>query len=97
MTILFGVRFFLMNWRPPISTLTDTLFPYTTLFRSLRIGTLVSSRMGTFGTVLARIKRDYPDLHITLLAGQSADFAARVAGGELDAAVVTEQIGRAHV
>src|SRR3546814_18106100 len=28
--------FFLMNRRPPISTLTDTLFPYTTLFRSLR-------------------------------------------------------------
>src|SRR3546814_307166 len=61
-----------------------------TLRGSLRIGTLVSSRMGTFGTVLARIKRDYPGLHITLLAGQSADFAARVAAGELDAAVVTE-------
>lgn len=57
---------------------------------SLRIGTLVSSLMGTFGTVLARIKRDYPALRITLLAGQSADFAARVASGELDAAVVTE-------
>src|SRR3546814_6970822 len=27
--------FFLMNRRPPRSTLTDTLFPYTTLFRSI--------------------------------------------------------------
>src|SRR3546814_10832015 len=27
--------FFLMNRRPPRSTRTDTLFPYTTLFRSL--------------------------------------------------------------
>src|SRR3546814_11571972 len=27
--------FFLMIRRPPISTRTDTLFPYTTLFRSL--------------------------------------------------------------
>src|SRR3546814_2739932 len=27
--------FLLMRRRPPISTLTDTLFPYTTLFRSL--------------------------------------------------------------
>src|SRR3546814_13457135 len=27
--------FFLMRRRPPISTRTDTLFPYTTLFRSL--------------------------------------------------------------
>src|SRR3546814_1841998 len=28
--------FFLMIRRPPISTRTDTLFPYTTLFRSVR-------------------------------------------------------------
>src|SRR3546814_4188893 len=30
--------FFLMIRRPPISTRTDTLFPYTTLFRSLPVG-----------------------------------------------------------
>src|SRR3546814_15296649 len=30
--------FFLMIRRPPRSTRTDTLFPYTTLFRSLRPG-----------------------------------------------------------
>src|SRR3546814_20661147 len=30
--IMYG--FFLMILRPPISTRTDTLFPYTTLFRS---------------------------------------------------------------
>src|SRR3546814_4137236 len=29
------ILFFLMIRRPPKSTLTDTLFPYTTLFRSL--------------------------------------------------------------
>src|SRR3546814_7054492 len=29
------IIFFLMIRRPPRSTLTDTLFPYTTLFRSL--------------------------------------------------------------
>src|SRR3546814_6561304 len=34
MTLLFF--FFLMIRRPPRSTRTDTLFPYTTLFRSLR-------------------------------------------------------------
>lgn len=56
----------------------------------VRVGTLVSSLMGTFGTVLAGIKRTYPALDITLLAGQSSDFAARVAAGELDLAVVTE-------
>src|SRR3546814_17230302 len=31
---LYCVVFFLMLRRPPISTRTDTLFPYTTLFRS---------------------------------------------------------------
>src|SRR3546814_18927993 len=30
--------FFLMIRRPPRSTRTDTLFPYTTLFRSLHLG-----------------------------------------------------------
>src|SRR3546814_18723372 len=32
--------FFLKNLRPPRSTRTDTLFPYTTLFRSLHLGSL---------------------------------------------------------
>src|SRR3546814_7401653 len=41
----FGISifFFLMIRRPPRSTRTDTLFPYTTLFRSL----LVSSSLGS--------------------------------------------------
>src|SRR3546814_13067195 len=34
MSFLFLVFFFLMIRRPPRSTRTDTLFPYTTLFRS---------------------------------------------------------------
>src|SRR3546814_4168692 len=33
----FSLFFFLMIRRPPRSTRTDTLFPYTTLFRSCRI------------------------------------------------------------
>src|SRR3546814_14803370 len=32
--LLLCFLFFLMRRRPPISTRTDTLFPYTTLFRS---------------------------------------------------------------
>src|SRR3546814_15258631 len=32
--LIFFIFFFLMIRRPPRSTLTDTLFPYTTLFRS---------------------------------------------------------------
>src|SRR3546814_4516077 len=34
------VFFFLMRRRPPRSTLTDTLFPYTTLFRSVARGAM---------------------------------------------------------
>src|SRR3546814_18260907 len=34
LTLLFICFFFLMIRRPPRSTRTDTLFPYTTLFRS---------------------------------------------------------------
>src|SRR3546814_12898598 len=35
-SLLFSYFFFLMIRRPPRSTRTDTLFPYTTLFRSER-------------------------------------------------------------
>src|SRR3546814_1600708 len=35
--------FFLMIRRPPRSTRTDTLFPYTTLFRSSSIGSAVGT------------------------------------------------------
>src|SRR3546814_16546129 len=35
---VFVLFFFLMIRRPPRSTRTDTLFPYTTLFRSIRSG-----------------------------------------------------------
>src|SRR3546814_14434886 len=45
-SILFCVIsfFFLMIRRPPRSTRTDTLFPYTTLFRSPRFGDTVLSK-----------------------------------------------------
>src|SRR3546814_7234267 len=33
--LVFSLFFFLMIRRPPRSTRTDTLFPYTTLFRSI--------------------------------------------------------------
>src|SRR3546814_11431497 len=37
-TVVVNDCFFLMRRRPPGSTRTDTLFPYTTLFRSPRHG-----------------------------------------------------------
>src|SRR3546814_17695495 len=41
LVLFFCLFFFLMIRRPPISTRTDTLFPYTTLFRSDGIGSPV--------------------------------------------------------
>src|SRR3546814_1025133 len=38
MFVIFSLFFFLMIRRPPRSTRTDTLFPYTTLFRSVPVG-----------------------------------------------------------
>src|SRR3546814_13646308 len=46
--------FFLMIRRPPRSTRTDTLFPYTTLFRSLPI------KDGPFTITLVMILRGIP-------------------------------------
>src|SRR3546814_4448129 len=46
---------FLMIRRPPRSTRTDTLFPYTTLFRSLRHGArccAAQQQQGRFGRLL---------------------------------------------
>src|SRR3546814_16451788 len=39
--------FYLIIRRPPISTRTDTLFPYTTLFRSSKTGMQVQNRISS--------------------------------------------------
>src|SRR3546814_6285769 len=44
MLLSFEIFFFLMIRRPPRSTRTDTLFPYTTLFRSQRPAGQVAGR-----------------------------------------------------
>src|SRR3546814_9634971 len=53
--------FFLMIRRPPRSTRTDTLFPYTTLFRSLRrfdiLDTPHDGRFDRLASLAARIFR----------------------------------------
>src|SRR3546814_13665635 len=46
------VFFFLMIRRPPRSTRTDTLFPYTTLFRSIMKITSSTSSTSTSGVML---------------------------------------------
>jgi len=58
------------------------------------MGALVSALMGAFADALWALKRRHPALEVKLLAGQSADFMARVERGELDAAVVTQPPSR---
>src|SRR3546814_12974058 len=91
------VFFFLMIRRPPRSTRTDTLFPYTTLFRS------VDGRLEVIGTVGQE--------HVNVLRGDialDASFnrgsntlhlpaAASAYSAQLVGPIVVLKIGRAHV
>src|SRR3546814_11030905 len=54
---VFLVFFFLMIRRPPRSTRTDTLFPYTTLFRSMSCMTPASN--GTFISIADEEAKDF--------------------------------------
>src|SRR5256885_7361651 len=56
MYFFFFFFFFLMIRRPPRST----LFPYTTLFRSLKAGTTLSSARQELQTISGQLAREYP-------------------------------------
>src|SRR3546814_2832980 len=64
--------FFVMIRRPPRSTRTDTLFPYTTLFRSAAGADRRRARGGAVHRVRARGRRPHP--------GRDPDSRARLAG-----------------
>src|SRR3546814_16118588 len=88
--------FCLMIRRPPRSTRTDTLFPYTTLFRSHCVG-----GMGTITQIMARVCRD-SGVEISLdapvaevLVDGDKAVGVRLESGEEIAA--KREIGRAHV
>src|SRR3546814_7260484 len=54
---MYRLFFFLRIRRPPRSTRTDTLFPYTTLFRSRNTGGLRKNIIGQAGAVQRRHER----------------------------------------
>src|SRR3546814_15497717 len=96
--------FFLMIRRPPRSTRTDTLFPYTTLFRSLWGGILLcAGRTAAAGAVVPHVaRRGQPDDDERHLRSHSHDreggrrlVRARrhQCAGERDGAIV-QAIGR---
>src|SRR3546814_17603185 len=77
--------------RPPRSTRTDTLFPYTTLFRSLKVG----------GAVAVRIQFDNRragksgEAHIARASGEGriADEAGSGELGKVDEIAALDEIG----
>src|SRR3546814_16957877 len=66
--------FVLMIRRPPRSTRTDTLFPYTTLFRAHRRRGGRSGRRGQSGR--SRLGRDAPSVPALLIQGFAGAFLA---------------------
>src|SRR3546814_18302462 len=82
--------FFLMIRRPPRSTRTDTLFPYTTLFRSKTVGRAKDMAMG-----VAASRRQNEMLrrgHRLLYFHHPSSFlivAARLASGFLPASTLS--------
>src|SRR3546814_13703102 len=99
--------FFLRILRPPKSTRTDTLFPYTTLFRSQQVAEAVDD--GGIDVALERHdrfqhlvrSRPAPRVEFIVLRRVQVDLpiAAQEAQREpfLLLAAVAPQIGRAHV
>src|SRR3546814_20189745 len=80
----FFLFFFLMIRRPPRSTRTDTLFPYTTLFRSHR-----DRRTELVAEIELAIA-----LHVALRVHRNP---VRRAGAGADRLEAIREIGRAHV
>src|SRR3546814_15037337 len=71
--------FFLMIRRPPISTRTDTLFPYTTLFRSDIASDIVEDLPRIMAN--ARVSRKEADVSINLGCDGMIIARAKVAIG----------------
>src|SRR3546814_2097627 len=88
------IIFFLMIRRPPRSTRTDTLFPYTTLFRSCR----TAHPAPQLRHALARGWRRYPRHPGVARSFRTQHYRLLLEGhNEDDARADQPEIGRAHV
>src|SRR3546814_18076096 len=87
---------FLMILRPPRSTRTDTLFPYTTLFRSIApsVGDIFYSNAIKNGLLPIRLPAEAVE---RIWAIAEADPAAPLAVDLVAQTVRPAKIGRAHV
>src|SRR3546814_15265555 len=86
--------FFLMLRRPPRSTHTDTLFPYTTLFRS------IAGLYAAFGVMAALWQRDRvggDGRARTLDVALTESVLSMMEGMLPEYGALGKEIGRAHV
>src|SRR3546814_14602192 len=88
-----SVFFFLMIRRPPRSTRTDTLFPYTTLFRSV-VGGLQHHHVDAAARDVGRQRIDEVDLAADREEGR---VEGEDVGGDVEGDRRLAEIGRAHV
>src|SRR3546814_20261358 len=93
--------FFLMIRRPPRSTRTDTLFPYTTLFRSLQTGL---DKLQTTKSQVAGMQVELKELEPNILKTKQevSEMMVQIQTDKQEAdktraEVEIEEIGRAHV
>src|SRR3546814_19841006 len=88
--------FFLSIPRPPRSTLTYTLFPYTTLFRAFELTARSGPITGRNGKAYFQVRFRYPRedadraarLRAAQIAMQAAALESRAVSGALDTGVV---------
>src|SRR3546814_12591858 len=69
--------FFLMIRRPPRSTRTDTLFPYTTLFRSIENSSTSRDREAGYSQQLLQLGKEKPVREVGNYTFEGATEAAR--------------------
>src|SRR3546814_11077101 len=99
MTYACSYFFFLMIRRPPRSTRTDTLFPYTSLFRSLLLWIGVKLMVGEDETGNIQGGSSLISAIKTIILADfvmSLDNVVAIAGAA-QSAHADHQIGRAHV
>src|SRR3546814_12766617 len=88
--------YFLMRRRPPRSTRTDTLFPYTTLFRS-RVASLPVLGHAFLPRVVAAFCRDFPGISVLLHIRSSAAVKDLVTAGQVDLGFASDETDLAAV
>src|SRR3546814_7255015 len=88
--------YFLMRRRPPRSTRTDTLFPYTTLFRS-RVASLPVLGHAFLPRVVAAFCRDFPGISVLLHIRSSEAVKDLVTAGQVDLGFAADEIDLAGV